>query len=104
MPVPIESIAHRSFEVCPVFIGRSRSKKSRPTVRPLITMKSQPIPHSSLTLTGDLHMTTALHHDLLSPRIEERLRAGELSEAQVDAFREFLDRVDRDLFHHRIIT
>jgi hypothetical protein len=49
-------------------------------------------------------MTTALHHDLLSPRIEERLRAGELSEAQVDAFREFLDRVDRDLFHHRVIT
>jgi hypothetical protein len=49
-------------------------------------------------------MTTALHHDLLSPRIEERLRAGELSEAQVDAFREFLDRVDRDLLHHRIIT
>ncbi len=28
----------------------------------------------------------------------------ELTEAQVDAFREFLDRVDRDLLHHRIIT
>jgi hypothetical protein len=49
-------------------------------------------------------MSKALHHDLVSPRIEERLRDGELAEAQVDAFREFLDRVDRDLLHHRIIT
>jgi hypothetical protein len=49
-------------------------------------------------------MTTALQHDLVSPRIEERLRTGELTEAQVDAFRDFLDRVDRDLLHHRIIT
>jgi hypothetical protein len=40
------------FEVCPVSIGRSRFKKPRPTARPLITMKSQPIPHSSLTLAG----------------------------------------------------
>jgi hypothetical protein len=40
------------FEVCPVPIGRSRFKKPRPTARPLITMKSQPIPHSSLTLAG----------------------------------------------------
>jgi hypothetical protein len=49
-------------------------------------------------------MTTALQHDLVSPRIEERLRRGQLSEAQVDEFRDFLDRVDRDLLHHRIIT
>src|SRR3954471_12434657 len=49
-------------------------------------------------------MATALHHDLISPRIEERLRSGELAEAQVDAFREFLERVDRDLLHHPIIT
>ena len=47
-------------------------------------------------------MTTALHHDLLSPRIEERLRAGELSEAQVDAFREFRNREIENLFaRHR---
>ena len=46
-------------------------------------------------------MSTALHHDVVSPRIEERLRTGELTEAQVDAFREFLERVDRDLLHHR---
>jgi len=49
-------------------------------------------------------MTAALRHDLVSPRIEERLRSGDLTSAQVEAFREFLDRVDRDLLHHRIIT
>lgn len=49
-------------------------------------------------------MTTATHHDLVSPRIEERLRRGELTEEQFDAFGEFLDRVQRDLLHHRIIT
>ena len=49
-------------------------------------------------------MTTATHHDLVSPRIEERLRRGQLTEEQVDDFRDFLDRVDRDLLHHRIIT
>ena len=47
-------------------------------------------------------MTTATHHDLISPRIEERLRRGQLTERQVDDFRDFLDRVDRDLLHHRI--
>jgi hypothetical protein len=49
-------------------------------------------------------MTTAMHHDLVSPRIEERLRRGELTEEQVDEFRDFLDRVSRDLLHHRVIT
>lgn len=49
-------------------------------------------------------MATALQHDLVSPRIEQRLRSGELTSSQVEAFREFLDRVDRDLLHHRIIT
>src|SRR4051794_17146888 len=49
-------------------------------------------------------MSTALHHDVISPRIEQRLRTGELAEAQVDAFREFLERVDRELLQHRIIT
>ncbi len=49
-------------------------------------------------------MTTATHHDLISPRIDERLRRGQLTEEQVDDFRDFLDRVDRDLLHHRIIT
>lgn len=49
-------------------------------------------------------MTTAVGHDLVSPRIEEKLRQGLLTEAQVGAFREFLDRVERDLLHHRIIT
>lgn len=50
-------------------------------------------------------MTVALHHDLaVSPRIEKRLQRGELTNDQVEAFREFLDRVDRDLLQHRIIT
>ncbi len=49
-------------------------------------------------------MATATHHDLVSPRIEERLRRGELSERQVEAFGEFLDRVQNDLLRHRIIT
>jgi len=48
-------------------------------------------------------MTTATHHDLVSPRIEERLRHGQLTQEQVDEFRDFLDRVDSDLLHHRII-
>src|SRR3982750_564726 len=49
-------------------------------------------------------MSKVLQHDVVSPRVEERLRDGELAEEQVDGFREFLDRVDRDLFHHRVIT
>jgi hypothetical protein len=49
-------------------------------------------------------MAIAMHHDLVSPRIEERLQRGELTEEQVESFREFLDRVERDLLHHRIIT
>ncbi len=49
-------------------------------------------------------MATALHHDLVSPRILERLSRGDLTERQVDGFREFLARVDRDLLHHSIIT
>jgi hypothetical protein len=50
-------------------------------------------------------MTTALHHDVaVSPRIEQRLQRGELNTDQVEEFREFLDRVDCDLLHHRIIT
>jgi hypothetical protein len=40
----------------------------------------------------------------VSPRIEERLRQGELTPRQVDDFRDFLAEVDRDFFHHRIIT
>ncbi|HZW29091.1 MAG TPA: hypothetical protein VFF52_00185 [Isosphaeraceae bacterium] len=49
-------------------------------------------------------MATATHHERVSPRIEERLRRGELTEEQVEAFGDFLDRVERDLLHHRIIT
>jgi hypothetical protein len=40
----------------------------------------------------------------LSGRIKERLRKGELTQAQVDEFRDFLAEVDRDLLHHRVIT
>jgi hypothetical protein len=49
-------------------------------------------------------MTTATHHQAISPRVDERLRRGELTIEQVDDFRDFLARVDRDLLQHRIIT
>ena len=49
-------------------------------------------------------MATATRHELVSPRIEERLRRGELTEAQVESFGDFLDRVERDVLSHRIIT
>jgi len=41
---------------------------------------------------------------VLSPRIEERLRRGELTPDQVEEFREFLHEVDHDLLHHRVVT
>jgi hypothetical protein len=40
----------------------------------------------------------------VSPRIEEKLRQGELTLHEVDDFRDFLAEVDRELMHHRIIT
>ena len=51
-------------------------------------------------------MSTALHADhlLLSVRIADRLLRGELTSRQVDDFKDFLDQVDRDLLHHRVIT
>ena len=39
----------------------------------------------------------------VSERVEERLRSGELTQAQVDDFRDFLAEVDRALLNHRII-
>ncbi|MBX6315755.1 MAG: hypothetical protein IRY99_22995 [Isosphaeraceae bacterium] len=41
---------------------------------------------------------------VVSERIGERLRRGELSADQVEEFKDFLAEVDRDLLHHRIIT
>src|SRR3954463_1197418 len=41
---------------------------------------------------------------VLSPRIEERMRRGELTSRQVEEFHEFLRDVDRDLLHHRIVV
>jgi len=40
----------------------------------------------------------------ISSRIEQRLASGELTQQQVDHFRAFLDEVERELLHHRIIT
>jgi hypothetical protein len=40
---------------------------------------------------------------VLSPRIEQRLRRGELSRTQVEEFQAFLDDVDHDLLPHRIV-
>ncbi len=49
-------------------------------------------------------MTTAIHHEMVSARVHERLRRGQLTEQQVEDFQDFLEQVDRDLLHHRIIT
>jgi hypothetical protein len=49
-------------------------------------------------------MTTTLQKDMVSPRVLDRLRRGQLTEQQVEEFRDFLEQVDRELFHHRIIT
>src|SRR6516225_9092428 len=40
----------------------------------------------------------------VSSRIEERLNKGELTQEQVDDFRDFLAQVDRELMQHRIIS
>lgn len=40
----------------------------------------------------------------LSDRIQDRLQRGDLTQAQVDDFQQFLREVDRQLLHHRIIT
>jgi hypothetical protein len=40
----------------------------------------------------------------VSHRILERLHNGELTQAQVDDFRDFLAEVERELMHHRVIT
>jgi len=40
----------------------------------------------------------------LSPRIEERLRRGELTPQQVEEFHDFLQEVDHELLHHPIVV
>lgn len=40
----------------------------------------------------------------ISSRIEERLQRGELTQAQVESFRDFLNEVEREFLQHRIIT
>ncbi|MBD2354175.1 hypothetical protein H6G41_05975 [Tolypothrix sp. FACHB-123] len=40
----------------------------------------------------------------ISSRIEERLQHGELTQAQVESFRDFLNEVEREFLQHRIIT
>jgi hypothetical protein len=51
-------------------------------------------------------MATVTRSDSLvvSPRIEERLRRGELSSRQVDEFHEFLHDVDHYLLQHPVVT
>jgi hypothetical protein len=79
------------------------ANEGRPRLSRLCRMKSQ-VPCSFPTDTRGCLMTTALHHDLVSPRIHERLRKGQLTEGQVGDFRDFLEQVERDLLHHRIIN
>ncbi|MGC8641802.1 MAG: hypothetical protein ACP5XB_18195 [Isosphaeraceae bacterium] len=49
-------------------------------------------------------MLAAVHQELAFPKVEERFPKGELTNSQADAFREFLDRVQHELFRHRVIT
>ena len=51
-------------------------------------------------------MATVTHGEplVLSSRIAERQRRGELTTRQVEEFERFLQEVDRDLLHHRIVT
>lgn len=49
-------------------------------------------------------LTAPANRLAVSSRIEERLRQGDLTPAQVTDFRDFLADVDRDLLRHRIIT
>jgi hypothetical protein len=49
-------------------------------------------------------MTATIQKDMVSPRILDRLRRGQLTQQEVDGFRDFLEQVERELFHHRIIT
>ncbi|MDJ0690999.1 MAG: hypothetical protein QNJ41_21125 [Xenococcaceae cyanobacterium MO_188.B32] len=49
-------------------------------------------------------LTTNLRNLNISTRIEERWRRGELTPKQVDEFRHFLNEVEIELLHHRIIT
>jgi hypothetical protein len=49
-------------------------------------------------------MTATTQKDMVSPRILDRLRRGQLTQQEVDGFRDFLEQVERELFHHRIIT
>ena len=49
-------------------------------------------------------MTVTTQKDMVSPRILDRLRRGQLTQQEVDGIRDFLDQVEREVFHHRIIT
>ena len=50
-----------------------------------------------------LAVPTSASRLAVSERIERRLRDGELTNAQVDQYREFLREVEQDLLQHRII-
>lgn len=52
-------------------------------------------------MTHTLSKAPALH---ISARIQDRLRQGRLSQRQVKDWQNFLETVDRQLLHHRIIT
>lgn len=49
-------------------------------------------------------LTATTHHLAVSPRIQERLQQGVLTQLQVDDFQTFLHQVDRDFLQHPILT
>lgn len=52
---------------------------------------------NSILINSPTHLT-------ISSRIEERRSRGKLTQEQVNDFQTFLDQVDRNLLHHRIIS
>jgi hypothetical protein len=64
------------------------------------------IPSLDLSLSKESLMATLTRTEslVLSPRIEERLRRGELTSAQVERFDDFLHEVDAELLHHRVVV
>lgn len=51
-----------------------------------------------------IHALATPRSPTISERIQTRLHRGELTQAQVDDFRDFLAEVDREFFQHRVIT
>src|SRR5262245_34500429 len=78
------------------------SESSLVPVPPSLVNRNNPFPFWRNFLMAQV-LTSAPGGLAVSERVEERLRNGELTQAQVDDFRDFLAEVDHDLLNHCII-